>query len=167
MGRDPVTAYVGMGANLGDAVSTLEWALQALDALPSTQRVARSGLYRTAPVDATGPDFINAVAALRTLLSAPELLAALHRIEDAAGRKRPWRNAPRTLDLDLLLYGSGRIDSPWLTVPHPRMHERAFVLVPLHEIAPGSVSVDQLAAVAGQVVTPVVPVAPAAPARGR
>jgi 2-amino-4-hydroxy-6-hydroxymethyldihydropteridine diphosphokinase len=166
MGRDPVTAYVGLGANLGNAVATLEWAMQALDALPSTQRVARSGLYRTAPVDATGPDFINAVAALRTSLGAPELLAALHRIEDAAGRERPWRNAPRTLDLDLLLYGSGRIDSPRLTVPHPRMHERAFVLVPLDEIAPGMVAPHSLAAVVGQAVAPIVPIVPAAPGPG-
>jgi 2-amino-4-hydroxy-6-hydroxymethyldihydropteridine diphosphokinase len=162
MGRDPVTAYVGLGANLGNAPAALEWALQALDALPSTQTVARSGLYRTAPVDATGPDFINAVAALRTALSAPELLAALHRIEDAAGRERPWRNAPRTLDLDLLLYGSGRIDSPRLTVPHPRMHERAFVLVPLEEMAPGTVDSRALAAVAGQVVVAMAPGEPPA-----
>jgi 2-amino-4-hydroxy-6-hydroxymethyldihydropteridine diphosphokinase len=164
MGRDPVTAYVGLGANLGDAAATLEWALHALDGLPSTQRVARSGLYRTAPVDAVGPDFVNAVAALRTSLSAPELLAALHHIEDAAGRERPWRNAPRTLDLDLLLYGSGRIDSPLLSVPHPRMLARAFVLVPLEEIAPGAVDARALAAVAGQGIAPIsAAVLPAAP----
>jgi 2-amino-4-hydroxy-6-hydroxymethyldihydropteridine diphosphokinase len=147
---DPVTAYVGVGANLGDAVIAVRDALEALRELPATTVVAQSSLYRTAPIDSTGPDYINAVAQLSTHLTAPDLLRELQRIENAAGRERPYRNAPRTLDLDLLLFGSARIDSADLQVPHPRMHERAFVLVPLAEIAPGLVSEAQLAAVRGQ-----------------
>jgi 2-amino-4-hydroxy-6-hydroxymethyldihydropteridine diphosphokinase len=99
---------------------------------------------------APGEDYFNAVAELDTGLTAPGLLNHLQQIEQQAGRERPYRNAPRTLDLDLLLYGSGRIDSVRLTVPHPRMAQRAFVLVPLAEIAPGLVSAAQLAAVAQQ-----------------
>lgn len=148
--REPVTAYVALGANLGDAAQTVRDALPALNALPSTQLVKASSLYRTAPIDSSGPDYLNAVAEIRTSLTAPGLLAALQAIEKAAGRERPYRNAPRTLDLDLLLYGSARIDSPSLTVPHPRMDERAFVLVPLAEVAPQRVSPEALRAVAGQ-----------------
>ena len=145
-----VVAYVGLGANLGDARATLENAFASLAALPDTRLTARSALYVTAPVDATGPDFTNAVAALDTGLPPHDLLAQLQRIENAAGRERPYRNAPRTLDLDLLLYGDERIAGPTLTVPHPRMPERAFVLVPLAEIAPALVSAAQLQAVQGQ-----------------
>jgi len=130
------TAYVGLGANLGDAAAALDAALVALAALPDTRLVASSPRYRTAPVDATGPDYLNAVAALDTDLPAEALLAALHEIELRHGRERPYRNAPRTLDLDLLLHGDARIDSPHLVVPHPRLHERAFVLVPLADLAP-------------------------------
>lgn len=148
--REPVTAYVALGANLGDAEAALQQAIGALDALPGTRVTGHSGLYRSAPVDATGPDYINAVAALSTRLTAPDLLKALQALEQAAGRQRPYHHAPRTLDLDLLLYGDARIDSPRLTVPHPRMGQRAFVLVPLHEIAPARVGPDVLAAVAGQ-----------------
>lgn len=137
--RQPVAAYVALGANLGDAVQTVRDAFAALRALPNTQLVKASSLYRTAPVDSTGPDYINAVAEVRTALTAPDLLRALQGIEAAAGRERPYRNAPRTLDLDVLLYGAASIDSPPLTVPHPRMWERAFVLVPLAEIAPALV----------------------------
>ncbi len=129
--RAPVTAYVGLGANLGDPVSAVRRALSDLAQLPATRLLAASDLYRTAPHEAHGPDFINAVAALETSLNAPDLLAALQRLEQAAGRERPWHHAPRTLDLDLLLYGDARIDSPALTVPHPRWTQRAFVLVPL------------------------------------
>jgi 2-amino-4-hydroxy-6-hydroxymethyldihydropteridine diphosphokinase len=131
-----VTAYVGLGANLGDAAGALDAAVAALAALPRTRLVACSPRYRTAPVDATGPDYLNAVAALDTDLSAEALLAALHEIEQGHGRERPYRNAPRTLDLDLLLHGDTRIDSPHLAVPHPRLHERAFVLAPLADLAP-------------------------------
>ncbi|MFP5406268.1 MAG: 2-amino-4-hydroxy-6-hydroxymethyldihydropteridine diphosphokinase [Gammaproteobacteria bacterium] len=111
-------------------------ALAALAALPGTQVAAVSSLYRSAPIDAQGPDYLNAVVALDTLLDARPLLEALLAIEAAAGRERPYRNAPRVLDLDLLLYGDARIDSRTLTVPHPRMTARAFVLAPLAEVAP-------------------------------
>lgn len=148
--REPVVAYVALGANLGQPQAALAHAIDALDALPYTRVTARSSLYRTAPVDAGGPDFFNAVVQLSTRLPAPVLLDVLQKLEQAAGRERPYRHAPRTLDLDLLLYGDARIQSPRLTVPHPRMHERAFVLVPLHEMAPARVGPDALAAVAGQ-----------------
>lgn len=136
-----VRAFVGLGANLGDAPAMLAWALRALSELPASKVVASSSVYRTVPVDCPpgSPDFFNAVAELRTELTAPDLLRALHGVEALAGRERPYRNAPRTLDLDLLLYGDARIDSPQLTVPHPRMYGRAFVLEPLREIAPALV----------------------------
>lgn len=128
--------FVGLGANLGDAVATVRAAFEALGELPHTACVARSSLYRSAPVDAQGCDYVNAVAQLQTGLSPTALLEALQAIETRFGRQRPYRNAPRTLDLDLLLFGERRIATPQLTVPHPRLHERAFVLVPLAEIAP-------------------------------
>ena len=131
-----VMAYVGLGANLGPAEQILEAAVTALGRLPGTCLLARSPTYRTAPVDAAGPDFLNLVVGVDTDLSPRELLAALHGLEQAHGRERPYRNAPRTLDLDLLLHGQARIDTPDLIVPHPRLHERAFVLVPLADIAP-------------------------------
>ena len=112
--------------------------------------MARSSLYRTAPIGAGGPDYINAVAAIATALTAPELLRLLQHLEQVAGRERPYRNAPRTLDLDILLYGSACIDSPSLTVPHPRMAERAFVLMPLAEIGPDLVTPRALSMVAEQ-----------------
>lgn len=133
-----VLAYVGLGANLGDAQATLAAALLSLRGLPRTQVQRVSAFYRTAPIDSHGPDYVNAVAALDTNLPPLDLLAQLQAIENAFGRERPYRNAPRTLDLDLLLYANERIASPTLTVPHPRMHERAFVLVPLAEIAPAA-----------------------------
>jgi 2-amino-4-hydroxy-6-hydroxymethyldihydropteridine diphosphokinase len=125
-------------------------AIARIAELPHTAVIRQSSVYRTAPVDAGGPDYINAVAEISTRLAAPDLLAQLQGIEQAAGRERPYRNAPRTLDLDLLLFGSARIDSPRLQVPHPRMNTRAFVLVPLAEIAPHLVAPAQLAAVAAQ-----------------
>lgn len=146
----PVIAYVGLGANLGNPMAALKQALHALEQTPGISAVRASSFYRSAPVDAKGPDFINAVAELLTDLTAPQVLQALQRIEDAAGRERPFRNAPRTLDLDLLLYGDARTDSPTLTVPHPRMEQRAFVLVPLAELAPARVSALALRAVADQ-----------------
>ncbi len=151
--RPEVTAYVALGANLGDAAQAVREALQTLAHTSGVRLTQASHLYRSAPVDASGPDFINAVAEVVTTLSAPALLAALQRIENDAGRERPYRNAPRTLDLDLLLYGSGSIDSPTLTVPHPRMWARAFVLLPLADIAPQLVSAQALQAVAGQAIT--------------
>lgn len=131
-------AYVGLGANLDDPRRHVLAAFDALDALPGTRLVAMSSLYRTAPVGyADQPEFVNAVAAVETTLSARELLAALLGVERREGRVRSFRNAPRTLDLDLLVYGDRIIDEDGLHVPHPRMHERAFVMVPLAEIAPG------------------------------
>ncbi len=118
--------------------------------LPYTSLLACSSLYRTAPIESHGPDYINAVVAISTALTAPDLLRMLQKLEHAAGRERPYRNAPRTLDLDLLIYGEASIDSPLLTVPHPRMFERAFVLQPLAEIAPLRVTPRALEAVAGQ-----------------
>lgn len=131
----PVTAYVALGANLGDARSTVRQAVQDLGTLPQTRLVRASSLYRTAPVDSSGPDYINAVAEVATSLSPHALLTELQGLELAAGRERPYLNAPRTLDLDILLYDDLRLDSPTLTIPHPRMATRAFVLVPLTEIA--------------------------------
>jgi 2-amino-4-hydroxy-6-hydroxymethyldihydropteridine diphosphokinase len=150
LARPEVLAYVGLGANLGDALQAVRDSIAALEATPGVSLVQASSLYRSAPVDATGPDYINAVACISTTLTAPALLQALQAIEQGAGRERPYRNAPRTLDLDLLLYGEGRIDSPALTVPHPRMRDRAFVLVPLAELAPALVGAEALQAVAGQ-----------------
>jgi 2-amino-4-hydroxy-6-hydroxymethyldihydropteridine diphosphokinase len=155
--REPVTAYVGLGANLGDPLRALQQALQGLAQLPHTQLLRSSRFYRTAPVDAGGPDYVNAVAALQTRLDAFELLSALQSLEAAAGRERPYRNAPRTLDLDLLLYGDARIARARLTVPHPRMQERAFVLQPLADIAPGRVDAAALAAVSDQRISPLPP----------
>ena len=148
-----VRAWVALGANLGDARATVRRALDALAQLPHSRLEAASSLYRSAPVDAGGPDFINAVAELETRLPPLDLLDALQALEQREGRERPYRNAPRTLDLDLLLYGEPpglRMDSMRLTLPHPRMHERAFVLLPLAEIAPQQVSADALAQVSGQ-----------------
>ncbi len=146
-------AYIGLGANLGDAQATLRWAAQQLSQLAETNLLACSSLYRTAPVDAVGPDFINAVAAVETELNAPALLQQLQQLEQRAGRERPYHHAPRTLDLDLLLYGDACINSAQLQVPHPRMGERAFVLVPLAEIAPQRVTAAQLQATHTQRVT--------------
>ena len=144
------SAYVGLGANLGEARRTVLDVLRALNDLRGCMLKHRSRLYRSAPVDADGPDFVNAVAEVTTHLTAPDLLCGLQQLEHAAGRCRSWRNAPRTLDLDLLLYGSARIDSPGLVVPHPRMATRAFVLRPLAEIAPEYVPAWMLASVAAQ-----------------
>ena len=141
-------AYVALGANLGDARATVSGAIQAFDSLPATRLAARSSLYASAPVDATGPDYVNAVVALSTQLPPQELLAQLQAMEQAAGRERPHPNAPRTLDLDILLYGDLRINTPTLSVPHPRMNGRAFVLVPLAQIAPHLVTPSQLQSVA-------------------
>ncbi len=152
MDRAEVTAFVALGANLGDAAQALRDALTALGDTPGVRVVRASSLYRTAPVQSTGPDYINAVAEVSTTLTAPALLNALQAIEQIAGRERPYRNAPRTLDLDLLLFGGARIDSPHLTVPHPRMGQRAFVLVPLAEVAPALVSDVQQAAVVDQII---------------
>jgi 2-amino-4-hydroxy-6-hydroxymethyldihydropteridine diphosphokinase len=132
-----VTAYVGLGANLDDPAAQVEFAFGELARLAHTLLAARSSLYVSAPVGYDQqPDFINAAAKLETGLSPRALLAALLEIEHRHGRERTFRNAPRTLDLDLLLYGDARFHEPGLELPHPRMHQRAFVLQPLLEIAP-------------------------------
>lgn len=129
--------FIALGANLGDPVATVSAAVVALHSLPQTEFIAASSLYRTAPVGLRHqPDFINAVVELVAVAPAPTLLDALFEIEARFGRQRSVRNAPRTLDLDLLLYGDAVSDDPQLTLPHPRLHERAFVLAPLAEIAP-------------------------------
>jgi 2-amino-4-hydroxy-6-hydroxymethyldihydropteridine diphosphokinase len=136
-------AYVGMGSNLGERERTLDDAFNALGRISATRVAARSSMYVTAPIAPSGAqdDYCNAVAALDTALEPRTLLDALHAIEQEAGRTRQHgrRNMARTLDLDLLLYDDCTIDAPGLTVPHPRLAERAFVLVPLAEIAPDCV----------------------------
>lgn len=130
-------AYVGIGSNLEHPRAHVMSAFDELDKLPHTRVVKKSSLYRSAPLGyAAQPDFVNAVAQLETGLPAERLLAELQELEARHGRKRSFANAPRTLDLDLLLYGSLSLALPQLTIPHPRMHERAFVLEPLLEIAP-------------------------------
>ena len=150
--REPVIATIGLGANLGDACQAVQDAMRAIAAFEHCQLHATSPLYRSAPVDSSGPDYVNAVMQISTRLSAPDLLTRLHQLERGAGRERPYRNAPRTLDLDILRYGAARIDSPTLTVPHPRMHQRAFVLRPLADIAPALVSAQDLHAVCDQAI---------------
>ena len=128
-------AYVGLGANIGEPRRQLQDALQDLGALPQTRVTATSGFYRSAPAGYLDqPEFLNAVAELDTGLAPGPLLEGLQAIEKRHGRERSFANAPRTLDLDLLLYGDSTLDTPLLTLPHPRMHERAFVLRPLLEL---------------------------------
>jgi 2-amino-4-hydroxy-6-hydroxymethyldihydropteridine diphosphokinase len=131
-----VRCHIGIGSNLGDARANVEQALARLAQLPETNLEAQSSLFCTAPIDAGGDDYVNAVASLDTALTPLQLLQALRAIEEDFGRARPHRNAPRTLDLDLLLYGEEIIRSETLTVPHPRMTQRAFVLIPLLQIDP-------------------------------
>ena len=152
MKRERVTAYIALGANLGDAVAAVKQAMDAIGSLADTQVTRRSSLYRTAPIEASGPDYINAVVEVSTTLPAPLLLDQLQSLEQGAGRERSYRNVPRTLDLDLLLYGDTQLQTPALTIPHPRMAERAFVLVPLAEIAPQRVSAAQLRRVGTQAI---------------
>jgi 2-amino-4-hydroxy-6-hydroxymethyldihydropteridine diphosphokinase len=143
-----MTAYIGLGSNLGDSAHILRDAARALAGAPHVVSCVTSPFYRSAPVDADGPDFVNAVARLRTSLPPLALLDLLQDIEQRHGRTRPYRHAPRTLDLDLLLYEDIEMDSPRLTLPHPGMASRAFVLMPLRDLAPGlmlaGVSLDRL-----------------------
>lgn len=127
-------AFIGMGGNLGDVASFFRSALTGMGALPATSVEAVSPLYRTRPVDSSGPDYLNAVAVLQSALGPHELLRALQRLEWAHDRERPYVNAPRTLDLDLLAYGGYRCQTPTLDLPHPRMAQRAFVLAPLADV---------------------------------
>lgn len=135
-------AYIALGANLNSPASTLESALETISQSKGIELVKRSSLYRSPPLDADGPDYINAVAEIKTTLSPLQLLHQLQAIENAFGRERLYRNSPRTLDLDVLLYENFNSDSAELTVPHPRMHLRSFVLMPLMEIA-GDLSLQQ------------------------
>jgi len=131
-----VLAYLGLGANLGQAQTTLVQAVEQLHQTPGIQVVAGSPFYRSAPVDANGPDYTNAVCAVRTTLSPEALLDRTQAIEQAFGRERPYRHAPRTLDIDILFYGDQAYQSERLCIPHPRLFERAFVLHPLHDLNP-------------------------------
>lgn len=134
---EQVAAYVALGANLDAPARRIEQAIAELGSLPDTRLLARSGLYLSRPAGYTAqPDFVNAVVRLDTTLTPQALLAALLDLERRHGRERTFRNAPRTLDLDILLYGDRVLDAPGLHLPHPRMHERVFVLKPLVEIAP-------------------------------
>lgn len=128
-------AAIALGGNLGDSQRILSEAVQAIDAAEGIRVLARSHLYKTAPVGPPQPDYLNACIVVKTTLSARSLLHQLLRIENQFGRVRQERWGARSLDLDLLLFGEQIIDSPGLTVPHPRLHERAFVLVPLMDIA--------------------------------
>lgn len=132
-----ITCYIGLGANLGDARHTVKTAIAELGKIPHCRLLGQSNLFLSAPLEAEGNDFCNAVAELGTILTAHELLTALQQIEHDFGRERPYRNAPRTLDLDLLLYGHQKILSETLEVPHPRLHQRAFALKPLLQLCPG------------------------------
>lgn len=130
-------AYIALGANLGDPAATVNAAFAALDQLPQSRLLATSALYRTAPVGiAEQPEFINAAARIETTLAPEALLDALLAIEQAFGRVRAERNGPRTLDLDILLYEDLTLVTPRLSLPHPRLHLRAFVLQPLADLAP-------------------------------
>ncbi len=151
----PVLAYIALGANLGNAAQSVRAAIQAIAGLPGLQVTHQSSLYRTAaqesiPGSPPSPDYINAVIEVLCIQPAYILLEQLQKIEQQAGRERPYLNAPRTLDLDILLYGDAHIQTETLTIPHPRMWQRAFVLVPLAEIATGLVSAERLEDVKGQ-----------------
>ncbi len=148
----PCKACIALGANIGEPLRQIEAGFNALSVLPDTRLLVRSSLYRSAPVGyADQPDFINAVAIIETSLAPHALLDALLTIERVNGRVREFPNAPRTLDLDIVLYGDSVVHDPGLTIPHARMLERAFVMVPLAEVAPdmrvpGRGSVRDLAA---------------------
>ena len=129
-------AYIGLGSNLGDSQQVLNQAIAALNVLDGCAVVSRSSFWQSAPVQAEGPDFINAAIGLSTSLNPFDLLKKMQAIEDQLGRTRPYSNAPRTLDLDLLWMQGIQMQSRELTLPHPRLHQRAFVVFPLAQIAP-------------------------------
>lgn len=151
--------YLGLGANLGQAEATLLAAAATIAAWPEVQQARLSARYRSAPIDSTGDDYVNAVMSLQTSLPALTLLERLQALELQHGRERPYLNAPRTLDLDILMVAQQRCDSPRLALPHPRMLQRAFVLLPLLELAPelclddGSSLAAHLPGVADQAIT--------------
>lgn len=153
--REEVSAYIGIGANLGDSHQAVQNATTELARLPETVLQACSSFYRSSPVNAQGPDFVNAVVHLRTRLNAMALLLACQAIENKAGRERPYPNAPRTLDIDILLFGEATVQSEKLMVPHPRMRDRAFVLRPLQDVAPHWVTPADLQAVRAQTIEPI------------
>lgn len=136
MSRTRIACHIGIGSNLDDARGNVQRAIVRLGQLPDTRLDAQSSLFRTAPIDAGGGDYVNAVARIDTGLTAADLLQSLQAIEQDFGRERPYRNAPRTLDLDILLYGQQTIASDTLTVPHPRLTQRAFALIPLLQLDP-------------------------------
>lgn len=150
--RAPVTAYIALGANLGDPAAALVQAMDDMAGISGITLIKRSSLYQTAPVESSGPDYVNTVVEIQTVLTAPELLARMQQLEQAAGRERTYLNAPRTLDIDILTYGDASVNSPALVIPHPRMMARAFVLIPLAEIAPHLVTQEQLRAVRPQII---------------
>lgn len=155
---EPVLAAIGLGANLGEPTQALALARERIRELPQTSEAAFSSLYVSAPVEASGPDYLNAVQLVRTALPPLTLLKNLLAIERRHGRERPYVNAPRILDLDLLLYGNQALTTPTLSVPHPRMHLRAFVLLPLIEVWPDAMipgvgqAQDQLIHVSDQII---------------
>jgi len=148
--RDPAVAVIALGANLGDPVDQVEAAIQALADQPEIELIKVSGLYLSPAFQCDGPDFVNAVAQVQTTLTAFALLGAMADIEQRAGRQRPHRWAPRTLDLDLIFFGAASIDGPKLSVPHPRWEQRAFVVQPLMEVEPNRVSQSVAQAVSQQ-----------------
>lgn len=150
--KKATSAWLALGANLGAAQTTVRQAICAIAQWQHTQLVCASSLYQTAPIEATGNDYINAVVEISTQLTAQQLLQQCQVAEAAAGRQRSYRNAPRTLDIDILRYGNQYINQLNLTIPHPRMYQRAFVLVPLAEIAPHMVTQAQLDSVRHQIV---------------
>lgn len=145
-----VLAYIGLGANLGVPHESVLAAMDAIGHLDGLVLTRKSSLYGSAPVDAVGANFVNAVVEVQTTRKPHDLLEALQALELQAGRQRSYRNAPRTLDLDILLYGDQQVQSPDLVLPHPRMWERSFVLQPLAELIPDRVTPAHLAAVADQ-----------------
>lgn len=165
LSTDPVLqalAYIGLGANLGNPRAAVVQAVAAIAALPGLLLTRQSSHYGSAPIDAGGDDYVNAVVEVQTSLAPQALLVQLQSIENDAGRARPYRNAPRTLDLDLLLYDQLVLNEADLVIPHPRMFQRAFVLRPLAEIAPARVSDAQLQAVAYQSIWICAPACPLA-----
>ena len=155
--RELVSVFVGLGSNLGQSREEVSHAISQLNGLPETQVVSCSSFYQSAPHEATGPDYINAVVLIQTRLNAHALLRHFQAIENAAGRERPYRNAPRTLDVDMLLYGEAVIQSEHLTVPHPRMQTRAFVMLPLSELAPEKVPAERLVQLGDQAIRKIEP----------
>ncbi len=152
MSNASAVACVALGSNLGDALGTVRQAFRDLACLPDTQILKISSLYCSAPYEAQGPDFINAVALLKTQLTPWVLLHCLQALELQSGRERSYKNAPRTLDLDVIFYDDVVLDSPELTLPHPRWKERAFVILPLAEVWPERVNESLLELVQDQVI---------------